>query len=63
MPQRLQRFIMAFQSVTPLTMGELWAWPCALKLALLEHLRAQGGCSRGEPRRIGSTRIGWSTPS
>jgi cyclic beta-1,2-glucan synthetase len=31
--QRLQRFIGAFQSVTPLTMGELWAWPSALKLA------------------------------
>ena len=37
--QRLQRFITAFQSVTPLTMGELWAWPSMLKLALLDHLR------------------------
>jgi cyclic beta-1,2-glucan synthetase len=40
--QRLQRFVSAFQSVTPLTMGELWAWPSVLKLALLEHLRARG---------------------
>ncbi|HET9834664.1 MAG TPA: glucoamylase family protein, partial [Vicinamibacterales bacterium] len=40
-PQRLQRFITAFQSITPLTMGELWAWPSALKLALVEHLRAR----------------------
>ena len=40
--QRLQRFIGAFQSVTPLTIGELWAWPSALKLALLDHLRARG---------------------
>jgi cyclic beta-1,2-glucan synthetase len=40
--QRLQRFISAFQSVTPLTMGELWAWPSVLKLALLDHLRARG---------------------
>ncbi|HUK35699.1 MAG TPA: glycosyltransferase family 2 protein, partial [Vicinamibacterales bacterium] len=40
-PQRLHRFITAFQSVTPLTMGELWAWPSALKLALVEHLRAR----------------------
>jgi cyclic beta-1,2-glucan synthetase len=39
--QRLQRFISAFQSVTPLTMGELWAWPSVLKLALLDHLRAR----------------------
>ena len=36
--QRLSRFITAFQSVTPLTIGELWAWPSALKLALVEHL-------------------------
>src|SRR3954468_9666593 len=40
--QRLQRFISAFQSVTTLTIGELWAWPSALKLALLDHLRARG---------------------
>ncbi len=26
-PQRLHRFITAYQSITPLTMGELWAWP------------------------------------
>src|SRR3954452_12773866 len=38
---RLQRFISAFQSVTPLTMGELWAWPSVLKLALIDHLRAR----------------------
>src|SRR6187549_3653860 len=40
--QRLQRFISAFQSVSPLTIGELWAWPSALKLALLDHLRMRG---------------------
>ena len=37
--QRLQRFISAFQSITPLTIGELWAWPSVLKLALIDHLR------------------------
>jgi cyclic beta-1,2-glucan glucanotransferase len=37
--QRLSRFLTALQSVTPLTIGELWAWPSALKLALVEHLR------------------------
>ena len=40
--QRVHRFVTAFQSVTPLTMGELWAWPSALKLALVEHLRTRG---------------------
>ena len=39
--QRLHRFVTAFQSVTPLTIGELWAWPSALKLALIEHLRVR----------------------
>ncbi len=39
--QRLSRFIVAFQSVTPLTIGELWAWPSVLKLALIEHLRSR----------------------
>ena len=39
--QRLSRFITAFQSVTPLTIGELWAWPSALKVALIEHLRVR----------------------
>jgi len=38
-PQRLHRFVTAFQSITPLTMGELWAWPSLLKLVLVEHVR------------------------
>src|SRR2546422_4333249 len=29
----------AYQTVAPLTIGELWAWPSMLKLALLESLR------------------------
>ncbi len=37
--QRLNRFIYAYQTVAPLTIGELWAWPSMLKLALIEHLR------------------------
>ncbi len=37
--QRLDRFMNAYQSVAPLTIGELWAWPSMLKLALIEHLR------------------------
>jgi cyclic beta-1,2-glucan synthetase len=38
-PQRLDRFMNAFQSVAPLSIGELWAWPSMLKLALIDHLR------------------------
>ncbi len=37
--QRLDRFMNAYQTVAPLTIGELWAWPSMLKLALIEHLR------------------------
>src|SRR4029078_5658218 len=37
--QRLDRFMNAFQSVAPLSIGELWAWPSMLKLALIDHVR------------------------
>ncbi|MFL5522256.1 MAG: glucoamylase family protein, partial [Gemmatimonadales bacterium] len=36
---QLVRFMNAYQTVAPLTIGELWAWPIMLKLALLENLR------------------------
>ncbi|HNS33041.1 MAG TPA: glucoamylase family protein, partial [bacterium] len=32
-------FVTGYQSVTPLTMGELWAIPIMLRLALIENLR------------------------
>ncbi|HEV2682657.1 MAG TPA: cyclic beta 1-2 glucan synthetase, partial [Rhodanobacter sp.] len=35
----LHRFINAYQSVTPLKLGELWAIPIMLRLALIENLR------------------------
>ncbi len=37
--QQLVRFMNSFQAVAPLTIGELWAWPSMLKLALIENLR------------------------
>jgi len=36
---QLVRFMNSFQAVAPLTIGELWAWPSMLKLALFENLR------------------------
>ena len=33
------RFVEAYQTVTPLTIGELWAIPIMLRLALVENLR------------------------
>ena len=35
----LQRFIDAYQTVAPLKLGELWAIPIMLRLALIENLR------------------------
>ena len=35
----LGRFVMAYQCVTPLELGELWAIPIMLRLALIENLR------------------------
>lgn len=37
--ESLGRFISAYQSVQPLTLGELWAIPIMLRLALIENLR------------------------
>ncbi len=36
---RLIRFVVAYQTIAPLTIGELWAWPSMLKLALIENIR------------------------
>jgi cyclic beta-1,2-glucan glucanotransferase len=36
---KLLRFVNSYQTVAPLTIGELWAWPSMLKLALIENLR------------------------
>jgi cyclic beta-1,2-glucan synthetase len=35
----LSRFVTAYQTVTPLRLGELWAIPIMLRLALIENLR------------------------
>ena len=38
-PETLQRFVRAFQRIQPLTIGELWAVPIALRVVLVENLR------------------------
>ncbi|MEB0138512.1 MULTISPECIES: GH36-type glycosyl hydrolase domain-containing protein [unclassified Undibacterium] len=38
-PENLRRFTCAYQSITTLTLGELWAIPIMLRLALIENLR------------------------
>lgn len=37
--ESLSRFISAYQTVQPLTLGELWAIPIMLRLALIDNLR------------------------
>ncbi|RPH48276.1 MAG: cyclic beta 1-2 glucan synthetase, partial [Desulfobacteraceae bacterium] len=38
-PENLSSFVAAYQTVTPLRLGELWAIPIMLRLALIENLR------------------------
>ncbi|HLF95567.1 MAG TPA: cyclic beta 1-2 glucan synthetase, partial [Methylococcaceae bacterium] len=38
-PESFSRFVAAYQTVTPLKLGELWAIPIMLRLALIENLR------------------------
>ncbi len=38
-PDNLNRFVAAYQTVATLTLGELWAIPIMLRLALIENLR------------------------
>ncbi|HET9061947.1 MAG TPA: glycosyl transferase, partial [Candidatus Binatia bacterium] len=47
-PQTLCHYVRAYQRVQPLTIGELWAVPIALRLVLIENLR------RGAERIISS---------
>ena len=41
-PQSLSRFVSAYQTVAVLRLGELWAIPIMLRLALIENLRRVG---------------------
>ena len=52
--QNLSLFVAAYQSVTPLTLGELWAVPIMLRLALIENLRrvAADMARRGRQRNL-----------
>ncbi len=49
-PESLSGFVAAYQSVTPLKLGELWAIPIMIRLALIENLRRAGA-------RIASDRV------
>jgi cyclic beta-1,2-glucan synthetase len=38
-PEALRRYLVAYQSVQPLTIGELWAVPITVRIVLIENLR------------------------
>ena len=50
-PESLSRFVAAYQTVLALRLGELWAIPIMLRLALIENLRRVGA-------RIAADRMG-----
>jgi cyclic beta-1,2-glucan synthetase len=50
-PEAVRRFITAYQTVTALTIGELWALPAMLRLAVLDRL-GQAVAALLEPARI-----------
>ncbi|MEJ2394830.1 MAG: cyclic beta 1-2 glucan synthetase, partial [Candidatus Thiodiazotropha sp.] len=57
-PDGLSRFVKAYQTVTPLRLGELWAIPIMLRLALIENLRRVAtGIASG--RRDRDLAAGW----
>ncbi len=41
-PERLKRFVNAYQSVVPLSIGELWALSISLRIIFVENLRRLG---------------------
>ncbi|MDQ3247818.1 MAG: hypothetical protein M3Q45_01290, partial [Chloroflexota bacterium] len=47
-PERLQRFVDAYQQSSVLTMGELWALPIMLRWALLESIAQAAGQLTGQ---------------
>lgn len=49
-PEYLQAFLLAYQRVQPLTMGELWAAPIVLRVVLVENLRRLADAMRNTDR-------------
>ena len=54
--QQLLRFLNSYQTVAPLTIGELWAWPSMLKLGADREPAAAGRGGRRRARRAAGRR-------
>ncbi|NIP56773.1 MAG: cellobiose phosphorylase, partial [Gemmatimonadetes bacterium] len=50
-PSRARLLLEGYQTVAPLTMGELWAFPAMLRVAVLEDLAVSGASLVGYPFR------------
>src|SRR6185295_6759904 len=37
--ERIARFVSSYQTLAPLSIGEIWAWPLMLRAGLIENLR------------------------
>ena len=59
-PDSLSRFVAAYQKVVPLRLGELWAIPIMLRLALIENLRRVAVRVAGD-RRDRDLAVAWAT--
>jgi cyclic beta-1,2-glucan synthetase len=63
-PEALQRFVRGFQRGQPLTIGELWAMPIALRMVLVENLRrlaeriVEGRAARHDADRLANELLG-----
>ncbi len=57
--ETLSRFVAAYQSITQLSLGELWAIPIMLRLALIENLR-RVGARLGNARRHRNLAQDWA---
>lgn len=65
----LRRFLVAYQRVQPLTIGELWAVAITLRIVLIENLRrladqiTSGRAARADADRLASQMLSPGTPS
>ena len=50
-PEALHRFVEAYQEVSPLTIGELWALPITLRVVMVENLRRMADMIVGARRQ------------
>ncbi len=62
-PETLRRFVRAYQSVEPLTIGELWAVAITLRIVLVENLRRVAQRIVDQPRRAPGSRRDRRSPA